>query len=223
MATVRSILTSAQNAVRDPNGIDLDSTLGLSLINDCLAMIHKTLINVESTLVRGHGYVQTAADTRQYEVKTALGGDTGITCAGILSDGVWKDDTERPLRRVILEDLVPMGYDPEDTGEPSRWYPYGALEQIGFHPVPDDEYDYHVYYWKALESVTGPNSTVPYYYFDMAIQKYVEAEYLDGIEADSSRAWAKYTAFWDQAMQRVFDHGVTRRRASSEMFDVDGV
>lgn len=220
--TANDILTAARYLVRDPDGNDLSDSLGLSFLNNGLRMIHQTLLNVESDLIRAKASITTVDGTQEYTLETAGGSE--ISTAGILHLGIWEDEDEGlMLERVIKSDLINRGYDIDEEGEPRRWYPV-ELNKIGFHPVPDDEYTINVFYWEDYKTVSNTSSDIPYKeLFNAALKYWVAMEYLQSIEADANYVGSMLQQLWNSAMQQVYNYGITRWRASGDMMDVEGV
>jgi hypothetical protein len=225
MATGTNIANSARQLVRDPNGIDLDDSFALSVFNLALRQIHKTLLELESDLIRSKTTITTVEDQAEYTLETAGGSE--ISAAGILRDGIWRDDFEVPLEKWIKSDLIAAGKDPTQEGCPDKWYPTG-LNSFGLHPVPDSSYagkTYNVFYWQDFKSLTTIGSDVPYSgIFDNVLVYWLAQDYLRSIEdPQANYITVMLDELWVSALQRVYDYGVTRRRQASDMFEIDGI
>lgn len=219
---VSTLLSNARDQVRDPNGVDLTDNFGMTLINDALEYIHKTLQDVLSRLVINEDELTTTDGTQEYTLKT--GGGSIILANGLLHQGLWKKDNQHVLDRIVGEDLVPVyRRDPTSTGEPAIWWPT-SLNSLKFHPIPDGAYTYKVQYFIATKSISATGDTIPFEgIFDRVIQFWVIANYLQTINADASYYLVQLQQMWNQAMNYTYDHGVQHFRVKSDFFTASGV
>ena len=220
--TASNILSAARYLVRDPDGNDLTDAFGLSIINNGLRLIHQTLLNVESDLIRAKASITTVDGTQEYTLETAGGSE--IETAGILRLGIWEDENEGfQFEKVIKSELINRGYDIDEEGEPRRWYPV-EQNKVGFHPVPDDEYTINVFYWETFKTVSATSSDIPYKgIFDGFLKYFLAMEYKNSIEADPAYCAGMAQNLWGSAMQTVYEYGITRWKAAGDMFDVEGI
>ena len=222
MSTVLEILTAARLLCRDPDGVDLTDELGMSFINNHIQLIHQTLINIQSDLLRAEVQVVTADGTAEYELTDT--GDVPILATGVMPYGVWEDGFPgNPMQRLIKSELIARSYDLSDTGQPSFWYPV-TPNKIGFCLTPDDVYTYNINYWKAYQTILATGDTVPYEgIFDQALIYWLVMEYNASIGADAGYFSVQFTNAYRSAMQYVYEYGTTKWTASGDMFSVDGV
>jgi hypothetical protein len=157
-------------------------------VSECVEMI---LAAARWPFATGVGGVTTSADTRTYELGAGHG-DVRI---------IQEVDQSTTLPYFVLEELQSQGFDIRQTGKPVLWY-YDALSDegylvIGFWPVPDAAYSYHIY----RDTVNGAlddsaDVTIPLPAdFLQVIRDGVRALYRENTEnaALAQLAWQRYT------------------------------
>ena len=221
-STVLEILTGARLECRDPDGIDLSNELGMSILNKHLGTIHRTLVNIQSELIRARVQIVTVDGTQEYTLTDATPAE--IAATGIMEHGIWKDKFPgSPLGRMTKSDMVASRYDLTAEGEPAKWYPV-LPNKIGFYPIPDDEYTYNVDYWTPKTKVTALTDEVPYSeIFDEALMYWVALSYNASIGADTAYLSMEMSTAYKTAMQYVYQYGTAKWAASGDMFSIDGV
>ena len=226
MGTLSTLISTARVRARDKDEqVYTDADL-LLFVNDILSDIRNLLVQIESDFVYAEDTITIEADTMEYT--------PSFDHEGFMKNGVWINTNSTFLKQVNEGDKTQYNYT-TSTSEPTAFY-ITEDHDVGFLPVPDDDYTVHCLLWKPLTELdaatyitdddlnaAGNAADLPWKgMWNSVVQRLLVGDMLDTQDRDSTVQFIMATEIGKNAMNATLRYGHRRRRQSSNMFSRGG-